>query len=421
VSRQKLDLRQTATILWRHKLVVGGLVVLGMAGTSAYAVVQPEVYTSTVLVTVAPAAVGNLSTQAVNVTTIPVLASVLRTADLGISLKTLRHRVTAVPSSIQTISISARGSTAEQAERTANAVAESYVAYVGSDLNPGGSQPAKLLRRSTTSFATLRRTLVLEAAGYGALGGAVVALIAALAIWGDDKRLRDRDAIANSIGVPVLASLTVRRPRDVAGWTRLIDSYEPGAADTWQLESALSHVYRRVSGAADGTASTVAVLSLSGDREALAIGPQLATFAAARGIPTALLVSPPDDVPATAHLRAACSADAARGRTGLQLIASPDDRRREPPSHGLTVIVGVVDARTPDVRQTARGHLTLLAVSAAAVSAEQLSRILASAAGAGRAISGVLVANPIPGDETTGRVPQISRLARTGIPTRMVG
>jgi capsular polysaccharide biosynthesis protein len=420
VSRQKLDLRQTATILWRHKLVVGGLVVLGMAGTSAYAVVQPVVYTSTVLVTVAPAAVGNLSTQAVNVTTIPVLASVLRTADLGISLKTLRHRVTAVPSSIQTISISARGTTAEQAERTANAVAESYVAYVGSNQNPGGSQPAKLLRRSTTSFAALRRTLVLEAAGYGALGGALVALIAALAIWGDDRRLRDRDAIANSIGVPVLASLHAGHPRDVAGWTRLIDSYEPGAADTWQLQGALSHVYRRVSGA-DRAASTVAVLSLSGDRDALALGPQLATFAAARGIPTALLVSPPDDVQATAQLRAACGAATAQGRTGLQLIASPDDRRRELASQGLTVIVGVVDPRTPDVRQTARGDLTLLAVSAATVSAEQLSRVLASAAGAGRAVSGVLVANPSPSDETTGRVPRISRLARTGMPTRMAG
>ena len=68
--------------------------------------------------------------------------------------------------------------------------------------------------------------------------------------------------------------------------------------------------------------SSLAVLSLSSDRNALALGPQLAVFAASLGIPTALVVGPQQDANATATLRAACAA-ARPPRNGRGICRSP--------------------------------------------------------------------------------------------------
>src|SRR6516225_6761807 len=57
---------------------------------------------------------------------------------------------------------------------------------------------------------------------------------------------------------------------------------------------------------ADGGGSSLIVLSLSSDPGALALGPQLAAFAASLGIPTALVIGPQQDANAVAALRAAC-------------------------------------------------------------------------------------------------------------------
>ena len=53
----------------------------------------------------------------------------------------------------------------------------------------------------------------------------------------------------------------------------------------------------------------------------------------------------------------------------------------------------------------------MLGVASGAVTAQQLARVAASAAADGRDIVGILVADPDPADQTTGRLPQ---LARTG-------
>ena len=45
------------------------------------------------------------------------------------------------------------------------------------------------------------------------------------------------------------------------------------------------------------------VLSLSSDPRAIALGPQLAVFAASQGIPTALVIGPQQDATVTATLR----------------------------------------------------------------------------------------------------------------------
>ena len=344
MTGQALNLTKSAMIVWRHKIVAGTLIALGLVGNTALTLAQPEVYTSSALVMVSPAV--NLSNQAVVVTSVPVLSRVLLNAGLGLSYHTLLSRVQAAPAGYITLSISAEGDTAQQAERTASAVTRSYLAYVTSTANPVGRQPAELLQQAATAVAKPRTTRVAEAAGFGLLGGVLVALIAVLAIWRDDPRLRTRDDIADSIGVPVLASARARSPGDAVGWAKLLEHYQPDAADVWSLK----HTLRRLGilpGSGRGGGGSAVVLSLSGDDDALALGPQLAAFAAAEGIPTALAIGQVQHTKAAAALRAACVAAAGRGPHDLRVTVANHDDAVQVPAQTMTVGVDVLDGKAP--------------------------------------------------------------------------
>jgi hypothetical protein len=311
------------------------------------------------------------------------------------------------------IVVTAHGNTAARAERTANAVARSYIAYIASPGNPLGQQPAQLLQPADTAAAKPLTTRVFEAAGIGALLGALIAVIAALAIWRDDPRLRDRDAIADSIGVPVLVSVRASCPADASGWMKLLDQYEPEAVEAYLLGKALGDLRAR--------GSSLSVLSLSTDRCALALGPQLAVFAAIQGIPTALVVDSRQHGKGMTAMHDACSAPSARAVKNLRLVLNDRDNAVQLPADMLTVFVAVVDAETPRVAKTTRTALTVLGVTTGAVTAGQLNRVAASAASDGRDIAGILVANPVRADQTTGRMPQLARSEQSRMPTRMVG
>jgi capsular polysaccharide biosynthesis protein len=418
VTGQALNLTRSATIVWRHKIVAGALIALGLAGNTALTLLQPEVYTSSALVMVSPAV--NLNNQAVVVTSAPVLSGVLLKAGLGLSYQTLLSRVQVVPAGYITLSIRAEGDTAQQAERTATAVARSYQAYVSSTANPAGQQPAELLHGATAAAAKPRTTRVAEAAGFGLLGGVLVALIAVLAIWRDDPRLRTRDDIADSIGVPVLASVRARSPGDAVGWAKLLEHYQPDAGDVWSLKQ----TFRRLGilpGSGRGGGGSAVVLSLSGDDDALALGPQLAAFAAAESIPTALAIGQVQHTKAASALRAACVAAAGRGPHDLRVTVANHDDAVQVPALTMTIGVDVLDGEAPRVADAERADVTVLAVTAGAVTSEQLTRVVASAAGDGRAIVGVLVVNPDPGDQTPGRQPRLARSQQQRMPTRMHG
>ena len=122
-----------------------------------------------------------------------------------------------------------------------------------------------------------------------------------------------RDDIAKSIGIPVLASIPVAHPSSAAGWVKLLKDYKRAAVHSWQLRTALHQLgmARPGSGrsASDGSGSSktrsrydrdsdhtsLLVLSLSSDSGALALGPQLAVFAASQGTPTSLVIGPQQD------------------------------------------------------------------------------------------------------------------------------
>ena len=101
---------------------------------------------------------------------------------------------------------------------------------------------ASLLQPATSAAGKGPLEALIVTGLLGALGGALIGIIASLAVSRKDKRLRERDEIANSIGIPVLASLPVAHPSDAAGWTRLLQEYKPGAVHAWRLRMALQRL-----------------------------------------------------------------------------------------------------------------------------------------------------------------------------------
>jgi capsular polysaccharide biosynthesis protein len=424
MNDQPLDLRRSMQLLRRHKIIVAVFAVLGLAGGLALAMLSKPMLTSNALV-VLPSSVHNISTQVFITSSDPVLAGAARTMDSHESPAKLRTTIQVKSSTTNIISISAQGKTAAQAEHTANAVAQSYVAYVDSPSRPGPSVQARILQPALNASGptTFRRLLIYGL--LGVLGGLLIGTIVVLGTRRKDRRLQERDEIADAIGIPVLTSIRVGHPSDAPGWRKLFEDYQPGVVDAWRLRKTLRQLWPF--GVDPGTprpggGSSLAVLSLSSDPKALALGPQLAAFAASLGIPTTLVVGPQQDPNATAMLRTACATplEPSERSRNLRLAVTDHDHAGQLPD-GLTVAIAVVDGQKPRVADTMRAAATVLAVSAGAVTAEQLARVATSAASDGRDIAGTLVANPDPADHTTGRVPQLSRPAQRRMPTRTTG
>jgi hypothetical protein len=237
-----------------------------------------------------------------------VLSDALPKVRPPVSLVELRKEVQIGSLTDYVISISASAVNAADAEATANAVANSYISYIGSADSPGGRVPAQLLEPATTAAGLRPLELLIVDALIGALSGVLLGAIIALTMSRRDRRLRARDEIANSVGIPVLASFPVAHPSDAAGWTRILEDYKPEAMQALQLRRVLHHLGTAAVNDDDTDRSSVTILSLASDPGALALGPQIAVFAAAQGIPTALVIGPQQDPDATAMLRTACAA-----------------------------------------------------------------------------------------------------------------
>jgi capsular polysaccharide biosynthesis protein len=453
MGQETLNLRRSIRIVRRHKLLMGVAVALGCLACGAYAVLKPSMVTSTALVMLAPsgqaaqsaaAVAGNggpdpyTQTQEVIAKSSPVLLGALPHVHPAISIDELRDDITIGSQTAFIISVSAQAKDSADAAANANAVARSYVAYIGSPSNPGGAVQAQVLQPASrgTGSGLIKRTVSYAIyALLGALFGAVIGAIIALAIDRSDRRLRSRDEIANSIGVPVLASFPVGHPSDPGGWTRLLEDYKPGAMHALQLRKALQQLEMAAEvnfGRSNGRRSFT-VLSLATDPGALALGPQLAIFAAAQGIRTTLIVAQ-QDATVTASLRTACAGPPTSPKwpANLRVLVSDGDVEgavnADPEGDvgvqrdaTLAVVVGVVDGRNPQMPDTMRTTATLLGVTAGAATADQLARVAVSTDSGGRDITGILVADPDSADATTGLLPQLGRRAGRRPPTRMTG
>ena len=413
-------------IVRRHRAIVGIAAAVGLLAGAAYTVVQPPMLTSSALVVLPSSTHTNAPTQVVIADSDPVLAGALPHIHPAMSLEALSSKVQVKSLTPNVLAVGGEGSSAAQAKGIANGVANSYVAYVGAANNPGVQVQARVLELATYATGTSLITGVIITALIGGLAGALLGAIGALAISRNDRRLRKRDEIADAIGVPVLASIPVMHPSDAAGWSKLLEDYEPGVVHAWRLRRALYDLRLAEASYTDAgkTVTSLAVLSLASDHGALALGPQLAVFAASLGIPTALVIGPQQDANAVATLLAACAATPAassRRSSNLQVAVLDHEDADWRSDAALTVVVSVVDGETPRVRDTMRATMTVLGVSSGGATAEQLARVAVSAAVDGRQIDGIFVADPDPADRTTGRVPQLARPAHRGRPTRLTG
>jgi capsular polysaccharide biosynthesis protein len=437
MSQQALDLRKSILIIRRLKVVVVTVSALGLLAGAAYAAVNPPPVTSTAVVSF-PSSVQNTATQVVIAGSYPVLAAASVKITPHVSVDELRTAVQVKSLTPYLISITATGKTAADAEATANAVANSYIAYVGDKKSPVVHVVAEMFQSAVTATGSSRVKAMLITGLIGALVGAIVGSVLALAIGRKDRRLRARDQIANSIGIPVLASVPVGHPSDPEGWTKLLENYKPHAVHAWQLRTVLRYLgvdqtsgqplhdgYGRGAVDGDGDSVSLGVVSLSSDPGALALGPQLAVFAASQGIPTALVIGPQQDANATAALRTACatplSASSSERPGLLRLIVSGDHYLDQQKGAALVVVVAVVDGRAPEMPATVRTAATVIGVSAGGATAEQLARAAVAAAADGRDVTGILVADPESTDQTTGRVPHLIRPPRRRLPNRLKG
>lgn len=429
MSQQTLDLRRPVKAVRRHKILVVILAVVGLLAGGAYGALRPPMFASTALV-VLPNSAPNVPTEVVIADSDPVLSAALPQISPSISVAQLRRDVQIKSVTSYVISVTAKGKTAAEAETRANAVANSYIAYVSPKYSAVGHVLARILEQATTATSSGRVTALLIEALIGLLIGAVIGVIVAVLISHSDRRLRERDDIANSVGIPVLASVPVGRPSDAAGWTRLLDDYKPTAVDAWQLRRALQQlgmgdpILDRGGSNGVGGRFSLGVLSLSSDLKALALGPQLAVFAASQGILTTLVIGPQQDSNATAALHTACAVPpsaSSRRPSLLRVMVSDDGRADLHQDTALIIVVIVVDGQEPEIPDTMRTTATVIGVSAAVTTAEQLARTAVVAAADGRDIAGIFVADPEEADRTTGRIPGPVQPVRRKLPARWEG
>jgi capsular polysaccharide biosynthesis protein len=339
--------------------------------------------------------------------------------------------------------------TAEQADISLqlDRVKDDLAAYEMTNASAGTHiiQPA-----APASGPSLLRRLIMGAV-VGALlavaGAALVLLIRRLR----DPRVHARDDLADAVGSSVLAEVPSRPQRSVAEWLAFFESYEASAVEAWAFRQVLRALVSPLAPhdpARTGTLvspgrvehpRSLTLIAFSGDQRGVAVGPQLAVYAASLGVATRFFVASGHD--STASLSAACATD--RGshlRAGLDLetgtdrVASPrsmDDtlaRHADGPlakpahrSIELTIVLAVVDPAEPALRETPATGVTLLAISPGIATREELARLAVAVDDAGGQIDGVVVADPDPSDLTTGRRTLDERALQTPLPVRMTG
>ncbi|HWD77503.1 MAG TPA: hypothetical protein VG497_01420 [Kribbella sp.] len=406
MGAQQLDVRKSWRAIRRHRLIVAAVAAVGLLGGIAYGLAVPAMQTATSLVVLPPPAAnepaaaaaagggGGTATQAIATQVYiagsePVLKSAGQNLTPALPAEKVRTRVKVSAVTDDIIKIDAKGTTAQQSMQLANAVAEIYLVFVTTDQKLPGDLGKKTGARVLEQATTARGGNILVHLGIlgllGALAGGAIGAIGVLARARGDRRLRLRDEIADAIGLPVLASVSSYRATDMSDWAYLLEHYSPTAVEAWSLRKTLHHLGLDVRG---GTPGTLTVLSFAGDDKALPLGPQLAALATSIGFSASIVV----------------------------------DGHQEPAGDSaLTIHLVVVDRDAPHVEGTEPTTHTIIALSAGAVTAEELARLAVAAAADDRNIDGIVVTDPDPTDRTVGRVTASTRRTSSRLPTLLTG
>ncbi len=397
MSAQQLDVKKSWQAIRRQRLLVVIAAVIGLLLGVAFAFVRPPMYSAAALVVLPPPQVvagstagsQSIDTQVYIAESGPVLHSAGQNLQPALSTEVVRERVKAMAVTDDVIRIEAKGTSAREAVRLANAVAQVYLVFVTTDKQLPGDLGKRTGARLLEGAAEARGgSMLLHAATYGGLGalaGAIAGAIIVLARARGDRRLRLRDEIADAVGLPVLASVSSYAAQDPSDWKDLLDNYHPTAVDAWSLRKTLHHLELDVKG---GPASSLTVISFADDEKARSLGPQLAAFASTFGVTSSLVI---------------------------------DQHHQEPRgSVALDIYLTLVDRAEPqlDGERTTR---TIIALSAGTVTAEELARLAVATTADDRIIDGIVVTDPDPFDRTIGRVAQAQRRSGSRFPTLLTG
>jgi len=179
MRRQSPHVRRAPAVM-RHGILVSIVAAVSMLAGAATAASSPLTVTSTATVLLSPSSPGAAS-AAVVASSHPVLAGALPSIRPAISLPALRGEVRVRSVTRRVLVVSARAGTAAQSEAMANAVAESYMRYVGSASSPAGRVPAQMLDPATTAARTAAWPRLLAGALLGLVSGLLTGVFASFA------------------------------------------------------------------------------------------------------------------------------------------------------------------------------------------------------------------------------------------------
>jgi capsular polysaccharide biosynthesis protein len=153
-----------------------------------FTLLSSPVFTSTTVL-LEPSAARYVGTQVAIAGSDAVLQGALPNVSPVMSLSALRRDIQVKSLTDRVLSISAQGATTAQAARTANAVADSYIAFVDANITPGQSR-AQVVDRAVGATGTPLAARLLVPGGLGALLGALIGAITALVLRGSNRRSR---------------------------------------------------------------------------------------------------------------------------------------------------------------------------------------------------------------------------------------
>ena len=218
----------------------------------------------------------------------------------------------------------------------------------------------RILEKATVATVARTRDQIIAAVA-GLASGTLAGAIIALGIGRADKRVLRRDAIADALGVPVLFFIQRLRAANPAYWSRLPRRLRARRGARLSLRKALRHLGLTDHQGDRAGGDSLTVLTLAADRKALALGPQLAAFAASLEVRTALVIASRPDAGAAATLCSACrtmSAAPSPRRANMAVsVADADDADppQEDPDHRGPGVRGVPGGQSPRAAQCPPG------------------------------------------------------------------
>lgn len=454
MGEQTVDLRAVGTALRRQRGAIALVGLLGAVLGAGMPLVRPPMYTSTSEVLLpAPAVVqgrqADPATQLEIASSEAVLGKAGRIAAPELTFPELGKRVEVTAPSEQTIKFSAQAPTAAKARQLASELTTAELAYIaqaagqekdgsltttlqklskdvaslqqtirgkkGTD-SPVAAALSAELATVTGQLQTLTATAaptpgvatVLQAASTptrpgivsiyvlpAALGLIIGLLLAAIGVLIGarmDRRLRSRDQLATVVGRAAIASFGGRSARSIGAWHHLIAKYDASPVDGWALRQVLHQIPTDAEGR-----RTVTVVGLENDPRGMALGPLLASYAAAAGVSTELVIADGTrPVTMVSTLRRVVGSEL---RPGLHVSAGTPSGAAD-----LTVVVVVASATEVPSMPTERTETpVLVGLAAGAATAAQAAYAAMAADAAGRLL-GLVVVDPDAGDRTHGQI-----------------